>query len=128
MAEPTVTASGAVAAGLGGLFFAAVGLEPQAIVWGLVGAVFGLSFAPKAGRAKAAIVFVAVAFAAALLGTWASEYWHHGGRMARNGWSMVLAAIFHPMLAALVQAVPAALHALLRAKVGGADDAGQGGK
>lgn len=127
MTEPTLTASGAAAAGAGALFVALIGLEPQAIVWGLVGAVFGLAFAPKSGRWRAALVFLAVAFAAALLGTWAADYWHAGSRIARNGWAMALGAAFHPLLAAFVQAVPAALQALVRARTGGGD-AGHGGQ
>ncbi len=126
MAEPTVTAGGAVAAGVTALFVAMVGIEPQALVWGLVGAVFGLSFAPQSGRVRAALVFIAVAFAAALLGTWAAEFWHADSRVARNGWSMALGAAFHPLLAAFVQAVPAALQALVRAKSGSGGDNGGG--
>lgn len=125
MAEPTITAGSAVAAGTGALFVALIGIEPQGLVWSLVGAVFGLSFAPKVGRWRAALVFIAVAFAAALLGTWAADFLHSGARTARNGWSMVIAAAFHPALAAFVQAVPAALQALLRAKIGGDSNGGQ---
>lgn len=95
-----------------------IGIEPQGLVWSLVGAVFGLSFAPKVGRWRAALLFIAVAFAAALLGTWAAEFWHASSRTARNGWAMALGAAFHPLVAAFVQAVPTALQALLRAKTG----------
>lgn len=125
MAEPTTTATGAVAAGIGALFVALIGIEPQALVWGFVGAVFGLSFAPQSGRVRAALVFVAVAFAAALLGTWAADFWHANSRIARNGWAMALGAAFHPLLAAFVQAVPAALQALVRARTGGNGEGGQ---
>lgn len=125
MAEPTVTAGGAVAAGITAVFVALIGIEPQGVVWSLVGAVFGLSFAPQVGRWRAALLFLAVAFAAALLGTWAADYWHAGSRIARNGWAMALAAAFHPLLAAFVQAVPAALQALVRARTGGHGEGGQ---
>ena len=125
MAEPTTTAAGAAAAGVTALFMALLGIEPQALVWGLVGAVFGLSFAPQSGRVRAALVFIAVAFAAALLGTWAAEFWHAGSRIARNGWAMALAAAFHPLLAAFVQAVPAALQALVRSRTGSNSEGGQ---
>lgn len=116
-----MTATGAAAAGVGALFMSVVGVEPQALVWGFVGAVFGLTFAPASGRARAALVFVAVAFAAALLGTWAADFWHTGSRIARNGWAMALAAGFHPLLAAFVQAVPAMFQAFTRTKTGGND-------
>lgn len=118
MSEPTTLGTtGAAAAGA--LFVALIGIEPQALVWSLVGAVFGLSFAPPSGRMRAALVFLAVALASALLGTWAADYLHAGSRIARNAWSLGIASAFHPLLAAFVQAVPAALQALIRARTGG---------
>lgn len=119
MAEPTVPVATAAAAGLGAVFVAWVGLEPQAIVWGLVGAVFGVPLAPPAGRFRTVALFLAVVFACAMLGTWAAEHFHGGSKFARNGWALVLAAVFHPMLAALVQAVPALLQAFLKTRAGG---------
>jgi hypothetical protein len=94
-------------------------VEPQALVWALVGAIFGLGFAPPAGRVRALLVFVAVVLACALIGTWASEVWFGGAPMARNACAMCAAALFHPVLAAVVQAVPAILQAILNAKLGG---------
>lgn len=119
MADPTVPVATAAAAGLGAAFVTWVGLEPQALVWGLVGAIFGVPLAPPAGRWRTVAVFLAVVCACAMLGTWAAEHFHGGSRMARNGWAMVLAAVFHPALAALVQAVPAVLQAFLKARTGG---------
>lgn len=101
------------------LFVAFVGVEPQALIWGIVGAVIGLTFAPPTGRVRAAMVFGAVAFASAALGTWASEYWHGGSHVARNAWAMVIATVFHPLFAAVVQAVPAAVTAFVNRKAGG---------
>lgn len=113
------TTAGAAAWGVGAFTAAYFGVEPQALVWALVGAVFGLSFAPPAGRVRALLVFVAVVLACALLGTWAAHTWFGDAPMARNGCAMAAAALFHPALATIVQAVPAVLRAVLNARFGG---------
>lgn len=118
MTEPTSTTAAAGYA-FGAVFVALVGVEPQALVWGVVGAVIGLTFAPPTGRFRAGLVFLAVAFASAALGTWAAEYWHSGSHVARNAWSLGVAVLFHPLFAALVQAVPAAVQAFVSRKAGG---------
>lgn len=116
MTEPTLgTAS---TAAIGALFVAIIGIEPQALVWGLVGAVFGMAFAPQSGRLRAALVFAAVALASGLLGTWAADFWHEGSKLARNGYSLGIAVAFHPLLATFVQAVPAVLQSLIKARTG----------
>jgi hypothetical protein len=119
MTETTAQACGAAVCAL---FFALVGLEPQTLVYGTVGAIFGLATAPPSGWVRSMFLFVAVVFAAALLGTWAAEYWHDGKRIQRNAWSMALAAVFHPVFAAMLAKVPAIIptliDAILRARTG----------
>ena len=119
MAEPTSGIAIGTAAGLGALFVATVGVEPQALVWGFVGATFGVPMAPPSGRVRSIMVFFAVILACALLGTWAADYWFQGGRMARNGFSMGLGAVFHPLFARVVMVIPAIVDSVVRARTGG---------
>lgn len=119
MADPTGAAPAAVGAGISALVVAMIGVEPQALVWGLVGAVFGVPFAPPSGRVRSVLVFLAVTAACALLGTWAAAHWHDGSRMARNAWAMGLGVVFHPLVAAAVQVVPTIVAALVRARTPG---------
>lgn len=123
MPEPASTTTATIGAGAGALMLAMIGVEPQAVVWALVGAVFGSPLAPAAGRYRTVAVFVATVLACALFGTWASEYWHGGGVRARNGWAMGLAVVFHPLITVVVQSVPAVakalVDALIQARIGG---------
>lgn len=110
-------------AGVGAAVLAVLGLEPQALAWSMVGAIFGAPLAPPAGRVRQALVFVAVVLACALLGTIMAEFFNAASPRWRNGWSMVLAGIFHPVSAALVKAAPGIVVGLiagLAARRGGA--------
>ena len=127
MSEPASTVATAAATSFGAMVLAAIGVEPQALVWALVGAVFGVAWAPPAGRLRSMMVFIAVVLVCALGGTLASDMWHVGGHTARNLWSAGLAAIFHPLLAAFIQAIPTLLQAFIRAK-GGGEPPQQGGQ
>lgn len=95
-----------VAAGIAGAIVALLGVEPQALVWAAVGAIFGAPLAPQAGRVRQILVFMAVVLACALLGHWAADSWHQGSVRARNAWALVLAAGFHPLSAAVVASIP----------------------
>jgi hypothetical protein len=121
----TETGATACAAGLCAFFFAAVGLEPQTLVYGTVGAIFGLASAQPNAWFRSMCIFASVVLASALLGTWAADQWHAGARLPRNAWSMGIAAVFHPVFAALLAKVPAIIPALidavLRARTGGGD-------
>jgi MFS-type transporter involved in bile tolerance (Atg22 family) len=96
----------ALGVGLATAFFALIGVEPQAVLWGMVGAIFGAPLAPPAGRMRQVAVFLAVMLICALLGTWAAEEWHAGSTRARNVWAAALAFGFHPLSAAFVGALP----------------------
>lgn len=120
MAEPTSTVATATAAGLSAAFVAALGVEPQALVYACVGAIFGVAWAPPSNLLRSIWLFVSVVLASALLGTWAAEYFQMTSRHAVSGWSLALAAIFHPLLAAVVQAVPGAISAIVKSRTGGA--------
>lgn len=106
MADPTSGVVPAVVAGFGAFILSAIGVEPQPLFWALIGAVFGMSFAPEAGRLRAVAVFVASIFASALLGSWLAHYIEATG-YARNSMALIVAALFHPLLSATVSQVPA---------------------
>lgn len=110
MSEPVA----AVAAGIGAATVAVLGLEPQALVWGFVGASIGISTAPAAGRMRAIAVFLAVVLAAALLGSWAAEHFFEARGVARNAWCLLLGISFHPLMTVAVQNIPGVFEALLR--------------
>src|SRR5437762_497251 len=82
--QPLQSAGGAAIAGAGAVVVAMLGVEPQALVWGAVGAAIGLGFATKTGRFRAAAIFFAVVMACALLGTLISTRWFDGGPIWRN--------------------------------------------
>jgi len=116
--DPASAVATSVGTGFGAIIIAAIGIEPQALVWALVGAVFGIAWAPPAGRLRSMMVFAAVVMVCALAGTLVSDNWHAGSHTARNLWAAGLAAVFHPLLAALVQAVPTLVQAFVRSRGG----------
>jgi hypothetical protein len=102
----TETAANVVAAGASGLLIASLGVEPQAIVWALVGSILGLTLAKPASRAYAVALFVASTLACALFATWISDNYFAGSAGARNVCAVVLAASFHPLFEAFISAIP----------------------
>jgi len=107
----------AAGAGVGAAIVSVLGVEPQALVYGFIGASIGFSFAPSLGRFRATCLFVAVVMACALLGTWGAVRFFESSTTARNGVSLILAIVFHPLLSALVANVPSVMDSLLR-KIG----------
>ena len=123
MADPTSSAVGAATiVSATALVGALLGVEPQTLIFSTVGAVFGAPLAPPAGRVRTVALFVGVVIACAMLGTSAAEAWHQNGRVARNVWSMGIAAFFHPIFATMIEAAPRVtrsfLDALVRARTG----------
>jgi hypothetical protein len=113
MVDVITPAAVAVTSGVVTLSVALFGVEPQAVFYGIVGSTLGVSLAPQAGNWRAVIVFVAVSVAAAALGTWvADEYFSRPA--ARNGLSLVLGAVFHPLFAGVVGRIPEILDGVLR--------------
>lgn len=106
MPEPTSSVAVSLAAGVGAFIVTSIGVQPQPLFWALIGATLGLSLAAEAGRLRAVSVFVAVIFASALIGSWAA---HHvdATDFGRNGLSLVVAALFHPIFSAAIAQVPA---------------------
>lgn len=117
--EPTTSAAMSIAAGITAVFVALLGIEPQSLIWGIVGAILGLPFAAPSSRWRAICVFIAVSLSCALLGTWASARYFDGSMYARNGCTLMLGVIFHPLFAAIVATVPAVIQAFVRSRLGG---------
>jgi hypothetical protein len=105
MSEPTETAAQMAIAGATA-FFVVVGLEPQVIVWGLVGSVLGVSLAAPSSKKYAFALFIAATLTCSLLGTAAADQWWKGSIFARNVITVGIGAAFHPALAAFIAAVP----------------------
>lgn len=114
MAAAGAAGAGAVVTTAGAVVVAAIGVDPQALLWALIGAVIGLSFAPPAAWWRAVLLFLAVVMVCALFGTWASVEAFDGSTVARNAMAAGIAIVFHPMLAAAVSQAAAALAALRR--------------
>jgi hypothetical protein len=118
MTDPTVPIATAASAGLGAMILATLGVEPQALLWGAVGASIGLTVAPASGRVRAVLMFCAVVMMSALAGTYFAEHHMAGSIVARNAAAAATAALFHPLFTAAVAGLPA-LVARLTDRLGG---------
>lgn len=115
MSTPASQAAQAAAAGPGALIVAMLGLEPQALVYGAVGAFLGFALVAQLGRLKAAAVFVPVVLFCALLGTLIAAHWFGGSPLeptVRNAAAAVLGVVFQPLLSAVVASIPAIVDGL----------------
>jgi hypothetical protein len=112
---PSIAQAGA--AGATSLVVAMLGVEPQALVYGAVGAFIGFALVAQIGRVKAAAVFVPVVLLCALLGTLIAAQWFGGAPLVRNSAAAVLGVIFQPLLSAVVASIPAAIDSL-RSRLG----------
>lgn len=112
MAEPTTTttaAGWALAAGTLGAFFASIGVSWPLVFWGLVGGLFGLSFAPPAGRLRSMAMFPGSALLAAKGGAVVGAQYFAGNPDMAGALAAVGGIIAHPLIAASVKALPAAV-------------------
>lgn len=105
---------------MGAVVVALIGVEPQVLFWSLVGCGVGVTFAPSAGRVRAALTFILAALASALLGTFvAAEMIGLEAPAARlalatKGLALILGIAFHPLLAVVVASIPSVWDGLLR--------------
>jgi hypothetical protein len=90
-----------------------LGLPVAPIVWGLIGGVVGASFAPQMPAWRAVVLYPASALVAAMMAQWAAHHFFNDDRIATNGGAALLAVLFHPLMAAMVQSVPALVQRLL---------------
>jgi hypothetical protein len=94
----------------------ALGIDHQALLWALIGATLGLTAAPQASRLRFACVFICAVLASALLGTWfaATMVDAPTRKLATMGSSLILGALFHPLLTAAIGVVPTIVKAAVR--------------
>jgi hypothetical protein len=112
MSDPNTPALAAAVPG-GALVMALLGVEPQALIYGAVGAFVGFVLVAQIGRLKAAAVFVPVVLLCALLGTLVAAQWFNGSALVRNAASAVLGLVFQPLLSAFVSSIQARLDGFL---------------
>jgi hypothetical protein len=117
MSDFTVAFAGATATGITALTLQTLGVEPQALVYGAVGAGIGTTAAPALGRVRAVMMFVCVVCLCAVAGTVIAGLYWGNSNIWRNLIAGCLAAIFHPLFSAIVVKIPEALDGILR-KVG----------
>ena len=84
-----------------------LGLPIQPIVWALIGGLIGSAWAPQMPGWRAALLYPAAALVAAMLSAWAAHQWFADDRIVVNGGAALLAVVFHPLMAAVVNALPA---------------------
>lgn len=84
-----------------------LGIPIQPIVWALIGGLVGSAWAPQMPGWRAALLYPASALVAAMLASWAAHQWFADDRIVVNGGSALLAVVFHPLMAAVVNALPA---------------------
>lgn len=111
MSEP---ASAAIGVALGVGVMTALGIEPAPLFGALVGSCIGLSFANPAGRARAAVVFLAVTLCCALFGPWLAVRYLGSDSASRSVAACGLGIWFHPALNLAIDRLPRALDAWLR--------------
>lgn len=118
----TETAAQAALTGTSALFVAALGVEPQAVIWSFVGCIIGVTLAKPAGRFYAILMFIAATLTCALCGTLTAELWLDRSVTGRNVCAVVYGVIFHPAVAALIGMVPGtfdAIKAFVVRRIGG---------
>ena len=107
MAEPTSSGGViALASGVAGAILVALGISLPVLVWGMVGCIVGVSWAPKTGRTRALALFSASALLSAKGGAVAAVLWYSGATGTAGGIAAVLGIFFHPLLSAAVVLVP----------------------
>jgi hypothetical protein len=105
-----------LAAGVGGAVLSLLGVDAPTLTAALIGCVFGVSFAPATGRARAVCLFVAAVCAAAqvssvvgpLLSSWLPAI---TPAVASKGVALAVGVLLHPMIQAASVAAPGLIKA-----------------
>ena len=106
MTTPTEVAAQSALGGGVALFIVLTGLDPQAVVWGVMGSTVGVVFSKSTGRFYGFFLFFAAAFISALSGTVISDLWFSGGNTWRNFATALVGVGFHQLIAAGIAAIP----------------------
>lgn len=99
----TDTAAGAAVTGASAMLVGMLGVEPQAIIWAIVGSIIGVALAPPTGRLYAIALFVAATMTCALIATLISAQYFAGAPLPRNVAAVLLAAGFHPIFKKFIE-------------------------
>lgn len=104
-AEVTITGASA-------LVFALLGVEPQALVYGVAGCVLGIGLAKPTGMLHAVGVFLAATLACSLFGTVLADQFFGGSKGWRNFLALCFGSGFHIILAQFFAAIPGVMDAI----------------
>lgn len=109
MAEPTSTAGVAftLAAGVASAILVSLGITWPLVCWAMIGCIVGVSFAPKTGRLRAFLLFIASCLLSAKGGAALQELWYPTHANAGTAIAAALGVFFHPLLTAIVARLPA---------------------
>jgi hypothetical protein len=117
MSDITSVVAGSAFAGVSAITLQLLGVEPQSLVYGAIGAGIGTTAAPALGRIRAVFMFVCIVCLCAVAGTVLAQLYWGNSNVWRNLIAGSLAAIFHPLFSAVVVKIPEALDGAMR-KVG----------
>lgn len=131
MPSPSAAASEAATSAFASAVLAAVGVPPQALLWGGIGAVGGVFLTgPETPRASALAVIAAALFGAA--GGYAAAQWLVGRPVVEGATivlcSLVIGAGAKPILSAAIGAAVALIGRLGGRGTGGREGGGEGGQ
>ncbi len=101
----TTEVATSLATGIAAITLTTLGVEPQSLLYAMMGGFVGLLAAPQLGRWKSIVIFVSVMCLCAAVGTWVAQSYSYP-HVARNAIAGVLAAVFHPAFAVVVQKLP----------------------
>ena len=109
MAEPSSTSAAALglSSGMVGAILLSLGISWPLLLWGVVGCVVGLSWAPAVGRIRAGALFFAAAMLSAKGGALMAAHMFSGSHETAQGLAAAMGIVFHPALTATVNALPA---------------------
>jgi len=114
MSDVGILVSGAAASVVTAVTMQTLGVDPQALVFGAIGAGVGTTAAPELGRVRSTMMFVCVVCLCALAGTMAAQQYWGNSPLWRNLIAAGTAAVFHPLFAAIVVRIPEMFDGVLR--------------
>lgn len=79
-----------------------LGLTWPLVLWGSMGCIVGLSWAPAVGRVRAGALFAAASMLSAKGGAIAAYWWWSSSVDAAQGTAALLGVVFHPAVQWLV--------------------------
>lgn len=110
MAEPTTSTTAAlllgISAGALGAVLSSLGLTHGLLVYGAVGSIVGMMFAPEASRWRAATTFLSASILSAKAGSVSAEVWFGASANIGQGLAAFAGVFFHPGVQAVATSLP----------------------